>query len=77
MDSYYSNYQGWLLVAGSLILAPGQMLAQTSEVPYFQQQVDHVIEVALDDQSHEARGHIATTYINNSPDTLDALWIHL
>ncbi|MDG2209651.1 MAG: M1 family metallopeptidase [Flavobacteriales bacterium] len=77
MDSSYSDYQGWLLVAGSFILALGQMVAQTSEAAYFQQQVDHVIEVALDDQSHEVRGHIATTYINNSPDTLDALWIHL
>ena len=77
MNSSYSDYQGWLLVAGSFILPLGQLVAQTSEAAYFQQQVDHVIEVALDDQSHQARGHIATTYTNNSPDTLDALWIHL
>ena len=59
-----------------LMLLPLDMLAQTN-APYFQQDVDHRIEVALDDVRHELHGAIATTYRNNSPDALDVLWIHL
>ena len=44
---------------------------------YFQQDVDHRIEVALDDVRHELHGTIATTYRNNSLDALEVLWIHL
>lgn len=55
-------------------LAGGAAAAQT---PYFQQRVDHVIDVRLDDEEHELHGTIATTYTNNSPQTLDFLWIHL
>lgn len=53
--------------------------AQAPEVAssYFQQEVNHQIEVALDDVNHALLGHIKTTYINNSPDTLESIWIHL
>jgi hypothetical protein len=44
---------------------------------YFQQTVDHVIDVQLEDERHELHGEITTLYVNNSPDTLDFLWIHL
>ena len=45
--------------------------------PYFQQQVDHEIEVTLDDVEHVLRGRIRTTYENNSPEPLKFLWIHV
>ena len=44
---------------------------------YFQQTVDHEIDVALDDAEHILRGDIATRYTNNSGDTLEFIWIHL
>src|SRR5690606_23281105 len=45
--------------------------------PYFQQEVDHVIDVRLDDRGHVLRGSGTFTYRNNSPNALDTLWIHL
>lgn len=44
---------------------------------YWQQEVDHVIEVRLDDVGHMLHGTCAFTYTNNSPATLDTLWVHL
>ena len=43
----------------------------------FQQQVDHVITVRLDDQRHELHGSATFTYTNHAPEALDTLWIHL
>lgn len=43
----------------------------------FQQQVDHKIAVQLNDQAHTLSGHIATTYQNNSKDTLHHIYYHL
>lgn len=50
--------------------------AQTTQ-PYFQQQVDHVINVALDDNGHKLEADITTIYKNNSPDALNEIWMHL
>lgn len=49
--------------------APGQHI--------FQQRVDHVIDVRLDDRDHVLRGEARFTYHNNSPTALDTLWVHL
>ncbi|MCB0794685.1 MAG: hypothetical protein KDB88_08110, partial [Flavobacteriales bacterium] len=43
----------------------------------FQQRVDHVIEVSLDDSAHVLHGFETITYQNNSPDPLDTIWLHL
>ncbi len=43
----------------------------------FQQDLDYVISVSLDDESHDLTGHIKITYGNNSPGSLDTLWLHL
>ena len=48
-----------------------------AQADYFQQTVDHEIDVALDDAEHILRGDIATRYTNNSGDTLEFIWIHL
>ncbi|MFN0031030.1 MAG: M1 family metallopeptidase [Flavobacteriales bacterium] len=44
---------------------------------YFQQEVNYTIHVTLDDKAHMLRGDISFEYINNSPDTLHELIIHL
>ncbi len=45
--------------------------------PYFQQQVNYVINVELDDVAHALNGFITIEYINNSPDTLTEIRMHL
>ncbi len=57
----------------SFLLVAGAASAQ----PYFQQQVDYVIDVRLDDQAHILHASEVFTYHNNSPAALDTLWIHL
>ena len=64
-------------LACALLALPLCGVAQPGAPAYFQQDVDHRIEVTLDDVNHELHGRIATTYRNNSPDALDVLWIHL
>lgn len=44
---------------------------------YFQQEVDYLIQVELDDERHQLRGDIAMMYKNNSPDSLPFIWMHL
>ena len=45
--------------------------------PYWQQQVNFVIDVTLNDVEHTLDGFEKIEYINNSPDTLHFIWIHL
>ncbi|MEE2940460.1 MAG: M1 family metallopeptidase [Planctomycetota bacterium] len=42
---------------------------------YWQQQVDYVIDVALDDENQRISGTERITYRNNSPDTLRYVWL--
>lgn len=44
---------------------------------YYQQQVDTRIDVRLDDQHHILRGLESIVYVNNSPDTLRYIYVHL
>lgn len=44
---------------------------------YWQQQVNYSIDVALDDQKNEVVGRAKVTYINNSPQALEYIWLHL
>ena len=44
---------------------------------YFQQEVNYRISVELDDENHVLSGFESFEYINNSPDTLHFLYIHL
>ena len=62
-----------------LILAflfPFILNAQNAK-PYFQQEVDYKIVVSLDDKKHTVTGNIEMDYLNNSPDALSEIWIHL
>lgn len=47
------------------------------KVPYFQQEVNYSIDVKLDDKNHLLTGFETFEYINNSPDELAFLYIHL
>ena len=44
---------------------------------YWQQKVDHEIDVTLDDEKQRLIGSEKITYTNNSPDTLKYLWLQL
>lgn len=48
-----------------------------SQEPYWQQQVNHVIDVTLNDLAHTLEGSETIKYINNSPDTLHFIWFHI
>ncbi len=60
-------------VATALLLPTLSSIAQ----PRWQQRVDTRIEVSLDDKRHMLHGFEEIMYINNSPDTLRFLYIHL
>ncbi len=59
-----------LIAVWSAALAAAQTL-------YFQQEVNHRIDVRLDDETHTLHGFIETEYVNNSPEALDFLWLHV
>lgn len=44
---------------------------------YFQQEVNYVINVTLDDKAHTVTGDIAFEYVNHSPNTLSEIWVHV
>ncbi len=44
---------------------------------YWQQQVDYVIDAALNADSNEVTAHEVITYTNNSPAALDYIWMHM
>ncbi len=48
-----------------------------SQKTYFQQQVNTKIRVSLDDEKHRLAGNIEIEYINNSPDALKEIWLHV
>ena len=50
---------------------------QSVSAQSWQQQVDSDIRVTLDDQAHRLHGDIQIKYHNNSPETLDFMWMHL
>ena len=55
-----------------LILLPGLLAAD-----YWQQKVLYKLDVSLIDSLHQVTGSETITYINNSPDELDFIWMHL
>lgn len=46
-------------------------------VDYWQQKADYKIEATLDAENKRISGALILTYTNNSPETLESLWIHL
>lgn len=60
----------------TLLLGASLLKAQKPK-PYFQQEVSYRIEVSLDDKAHTLTGTVEMEYLNNSPDALPVIWIHL
>lgn len=52
-------------------------LAAYSQFNYWQQQVNYVIDVSLNDTEHTLDGFEKLEYINHSPDTLRFIWFHI
>ena len=46
-------------------------------VDYYQQKVDYVMDIELDDKNSKLYGEEEITYTNNSPDNLTYLWLQL
>lgn len=44
---------------------------------YYQQQANYVMNIELDDRNRRIKGEETITYINNSPDVLEYLWVQL
>jgi hypothetical protein len=44
---------------------------------YWQQRVDYSIDATLDEATETIRGRASVTYVNNSPQALDFVWLHL
>jgi Peptidase family M1 domain len=62
-----------MIAISVLLLAMKTAVAQQ----YWQQEVNYTINVSLDDAAHAVKGNITMEYINNSPDELAFIWIHL
>lgn len=62
------------------LLATPNMFRTASGAPgpaYYQQQADYKISIELDDKNSRLSGSETITYYNNSPDTLEYLWVQL
>ena len=64
-----------VLIVLGLVCLSNLAIAQTKGT--WQQEVNYSIQVTLDDQSHMLRGSEEFVYTNNSPATLNSLYIHL
>ncbi len=58
----------------SFFLAQISLFAQKA---YFQQEVNYKINATLDDVKHSIKGDVSMEYINNSPDALNEIWMHV
>ncbi|MBH8556671.1 M1 family metallopeptidase [Hymenobacter negativus] len=74
------------ILVGLLALLPGLALAQRhtpkptppkAAGPYFQQEVNYSIDVALDDKTNFLTGREDLAYVNHSPQALAFIWFHL
>jgi hypothetical protein len=62
------------------LMATPNMFRTASGAPgpaYYQQQADYKIDIELDDKKSSIKGSEVITYHNNSPDTLEYLWVQL
>ncbi len=52
-------------------------LGKTQTTSYFQQELHYNINVTLIDSTHELRGEATIEYINNAPQALDKIYMHI
>lgn len=70
-NKFSQNYQ---------LYATPNMFRTASGAPgpaYYQQQADYVMDITLDDKNKKLYGVQTVTYYNNSPETLEYLWVQL
>lgn len=60
-----------------VIIIVSLQLTAYAQHRYWQQQVNHTIDVTLNDTEHSLDGFEKIEYTNNSPDTLSFIWFHL
>jgi len=60
-----------------ILIFPSTLRAQPAATLPFQQEVNYRIVATLDDSKNILTGEIEFDYINNSPDALPEIWIHL
>lgn len=65
------------LVKKLLLLLIITLLVNLSYSQYWQQQVNFLIEVSLNEKEKSLDGYERLEYINNSPDTLSYIWFHV
>ncbi len=65
-----------LLLSGLLSLGCLVAFAQNNTT-YWQQEVNYVMDIDVDAESHQYKGKQELTYTNNSPDTLNRVFYHL
>lgn len=58
-------------------LAATIILVAKSQQGYWQQRVNYIIDVSLDDKQQSLTGFEKIEYTNNSPDTLSFIWFHV
>jgi len=66
----------YVIILAATLLSFTSKAQHTQQAPW-QQQLDYIIDVVLDDEAHSLSGDIAITYTNNSPDVLKEIYIHL
>jgi len=59
------------------ILSTCQLLIADCQSNYWQQQVNYIIDVELNDKENSINAFEKIEYINNSPDTLKYIWFHI
>jgi hypothetical protein len=58
-------------------LIVGAFFQLSAQSPYWQQSVDYIIDVTLDDEMHMLRGTESFIYHNKSKESLDRIYVHL
>lgn len=61
------------ILASCILLITGSAFTQD----YWQQEVNYTIQVRLNDKNHELSGYEVLEYVNNSPNTLDRIYMHI
>ena len=67
--SLLSSFACLFLIASSF--------SASAQYPGWQQSVDCTMDIVLDTASHQYQGSMVVKYKNNSPETLDKLFLHL
>jgi hypothetical protein len=67
----------FLIIITSCLLLAISTKGQIKNQINWQQNVDYLIDVELDDVNHYINGEIAITYTNNSPDALSFIYFHI